>query len=75
MNGERRMFELPTMGLACDGCGTQLPGPDHTRTSPGFIFRERICPKCGLKNVTSERVIATRQGRSRRLTSHHEDFL
>ncbi len=57
----RREFSLPG-GLSCQACGQPLIGVEHTRTSEGFIFRERRCrnPACRHLNITTERIITTR---------------
>jgi len=57
---EWRSFQLPGAGLQCGHCGEFLPRVFRTITSRGFITRERICPKCGKINTTSERVLNTR---------------
>jgi len=57
-------FKLPGSGLKCEDCGTQLLGVYRTVKSLSFVMRERICPKCGTKNITSERVIASRNIRT-----------
>lgn len=56
-------FKLPGAGLKCGKCGEILPTVKETIKTPGFITRKRICTVCGNVNITSERVIATRQRR------------
>ena len=58
--GEHRTFQLPGGGLKCGDCGETLPTVFRTVTTPGFVTRERICPKCGKINTTAERVINVR---------------
>ena len=58
-NGEP--FKLPTSGLCCQHCGEALPRVHHTRTTRGFILRERICPRCDRINTTSERILSVRK--------------
>lgn len=60
---EHRTFQLPGAGLKCGACQTVLPTVARTVQSPGFVRRERVCPKCGLLNETTERVIQTREKR------------
>ncbi|MFO0203711.1 MAG: hypothetical protein ACK528_11350 [Alphaproteobacteria bacterium] len=55
-----RVFQLPG-GLPCQHCGEVLTRVQHTRTTPGFILRERHCPACGRINTTSERIVAVRE--------------
>jgi phage FluMu protein Com len=55
-----RTFEIPG-GLPCQHCGQLLTRVNHTRTTPGFILRERHCPSCGRVNTTSERIVAVRE--------------
>ena len=57
-NGEA--FRLPQSGLCCQHCGEQLTRVNHTRTTAGFILRERICPRCDRINTTSERILSVR---------------
>ena len=57
-NGEA--FRLPHSGLCCQHCGEQLTRVNHTRTTAGFILRERICPRCDRINTTSERILSVR---------------
>lgn len=61
--GEASEFRLPGSGLLCGQCGEVLPRVHRTVTTVGFVTRERICPKCGKLNTTSERVINTRDRR------------
>ena len=58
--GEREQFRLPG-GLSCQHCGEILTRVNHTRTTAGFVLRERHCQACGRINTTSERVVATRE--------------
>ena len=58
--GEREPFKLPG-GLSCQHCGEILTRVNHTRTTAGFVLRERHCQACGRINTTSERVVATRE--------------
>lgn len=56
-----RVFELPGgHGLTCQHCGAPLTRVNHTRTTQGFIFRERHCEACNKINTTSERIVAVR---------------
>mgnify|MGYP001604467665 CR=1 FL=1 len=75
MNGERRVFELPGAGLVCGRCQTLLPAVNRTRTTEGFVIRERKCPNCGELNTTTERVIGTRPIRSRRISINRDDYV
>ena len=59
-----RVFHLPG-GLPCQHCGELLTRVQHTRTTPGFILRERHCPACGRINTTSERIVAVRERRGK----------
>ena len=59
-----RVFQLPG-GLPCQNCGEILTRVNHTRTTPGFILRERHCPACGRINTTSERIVAIRERRGK----------
>jgi len=59
-----RVFQLPG-GLPCQHCGEVLTRVQHTRTTPGFILRERHCPSCGRINTTSERIVAVRERRGK----------
>ena len=61
VHDDRRQFQLPHSGLSCQHCGEHLPRVSHTRTTPGFILRERHCSKCGRINTTSERIVGTRE--------------
>lgn len=61
--GEQREFQLPGGGLKCGNCQTTLPNVSRTIKTAGFLTRERICPKCGKLNTTSERVINVRDRR------------
>lgn len=56
-------FKLPGSGLKCGKCNSILPTVSRTVKTPGFLVRERICPKCSQLNTTSERVINTRDRR------------
>lgn len=67
MEKELRQFELPGAGLKCaaktgkdEVCGATLPSVYRTLTTAAFVTRHRICPKCKTVNITSERVIGTR---------------
>lgn len=62
--GDMADFVLPG-GLKCGDCQTALPSVWRTVTTPGFVTRERLCPKCGKINTTSERVINVRERRGR----------
>ena len=62
---EAREFQLPGGGLKCESCGSPLPRVYRTRPSGGFILRQRVCPKCGKLNTTSERVISAEPRRDR----------
>ena len=75
LNGERRIVVLPGHGLECGKCGGSLPDVNRTTTSNGFVLRERRCPQCGELNATTERVIATRAVRSRRITIDRSEYL
>ena len=61
VHDDRRQFQLPHSGLSCQHCGEHLPRVSHTRTTPGFILRERHCSKCGRIITTSERIVGTRE--------------
>ena len=60
-------FQLPgqAKGLKCGECSTVLPDVFRTIKSPGFLTRERICPKCGCINTTGERVLNVRSRKSK----------
>ena len=75
MEGDRRVFRLPGTGLTCFDCGTVLPEVDRTIARDGFVMRDRLCPKCGVMNRTTERVIGARTIRSRRIVIHRDEFL
>ena len=59
---ERRVIKLPGSGLQCELCEAELNRVKRTEPSGGFIMRVRVCPECGHRNKTSERVV----GNSRR---------
>lgn len=59
-------FNLPGYGLRCRKCDGVLPRAARTKTTDGFIIRERRCPNCGHLNVTDERVIHSRPVRQYR---------
>lgn len=63
MTEERRKMQLPGSGLKCGSCNAELGRVSRTTRTAGFILRERICPECRAKNITSERVIASRERR------------
>ena len=60
---ESRTFRLPRGGVKCGKCQAVLQRVNRTITTPGFVTRERICPRCGEINTTAERVINTRSRR------------
>lgn len=57
---ELRTFDLVDPGLRCGECSERLLKVFRTKASEGWITRERICPKCGSLNTTTERVVSTR---------------
>jgi len=59
LEGEPQRFTMPSdmAGPRCDKCDTVLPDVYKTERMDLFIFRQRICPNCGRKNVTLERSV------------------
>lgn len=63
--GDHKEFQLPGYGIKCGHCGSLLPRVSRTIIDFGFVRRERTCPQCFKLNVTSERVINTRDRRKK----------